>query len=41
MFYFQQPAVDEHGRMKRRGSIVAGPSEEVGVIGARHMSFDA
>lgn len=27
-FYWQQPVVDEDGRLKRRGAIVAGPTEE-------------
>lgn len=38
-FYFQQPAVDEHGRMKRRGSIVVGPSEEGRRLVRREMEL--
>ena len=31
-FYWQQPTVDEEGRLKKRGAIVAGPTEEGRVL---------
>ncbi len=38
-FYWQEPVLDEHGRPKRRGSTVAGPTEEGRLLVRREMQL--